>query len=174
MSDDEDYHYHQQKWEELNEWGMQNPEEWEKDELLNNEELLAEIEAYARFSFLLVVNISNISLFRSSWPASLLLQAVTAFLDLVVNRNYLANTILRHSEREGRELAREEQGDDADEGHDDRIEKLEATAQTVRNRIAYCKGEYSYDDDEQSAEAEQQEEQEDDELEDMDIESDSD
>lgn len=76
MSDDEDYHYHQQKWEELNKWGMQNPEEWEKDELLNNEELLAEIEAYARFSFLLVVNISNFPLFRSSWPASLLLPEI--------------------------------------------------------------------------------------------------
>jgi hypothetical protein len=47
----------------------------------------------------------------------------------------------------------------------------------VRNRIAYCKGEYSYDDDEQDDEAEQQEEEQggnDDELEDMDIESDSD
>ena len=81
------------------------------------------------------------------------------------------------SEREGRERAREEYGDDADEGHDDRIQKLEDTAQTVRNRIAYCKGEYSYDDDEQEDEAEQQEEEQrenDDELEDMDIESDSD
>lgn len=46
MPDDEhDYHYHQQKSEELREWGEQNPKEWEDDELRNNEELLAELEA---------------------------------------------------------------------------------------------------------------------------------
>jgi hypothetical protein len=45
MSDDEDYHDHQRKWEELNEWGNNHPEEWKEDELRNNEELLAEIEA---------------------------------------------------------------------------------------------------------------------------------
>ena len=74
------------------------------------------------------------------------------------------------SEREGRERAREEEGEDADEGHDDRIEKLQDTEQTVKNRIAYCKGEYSYDDDEQGDEQGDN----DAELEDMDIESDSD
>ena len=46
MSDDEDdYHQHQQKWEELKKWGQGHPEEWEENELLNNEELLAEMEA---------------------------------------------------------------------------------------------------------------------------------
>jgi hypothetical protein len=45
MSDDEDYHNHQRKWEELRDWGEKHPEEWEEDELLNNEELLAKIEA---------------------------------------------------------------------------------------------------------------------------------
>lgn len=128
MSDDKhDYHYHQYKSDELREWGENNPEEWEKDELSNNEELLAELEA----------------------------------------------------EREGREQAREEHGDDADEGHDDRIEKLRDTEQTVRNRIAWCKGEYSYDDDgEQAGESEDEgDERVDggvDEEEDMDIESESD
>jgi hypothetical protein len=45
MSHDEDYHYHQQRREELNQWGEENPEKWEEHELLNNEELLGEIEA---------------------------------------------------------------------------------------------------------------------------------
>jgi hypothetical protein len=46
MSDiEDDYHAQQRKWEELNEWGKEHPEEWEEHELLNNEELLAGIEA---------------------------------------------------------------------------------------------------------------------------------
>lgn len=46
MSDDEDeYHQHQQRWEDLRDWGNENPEEWEENELLNNEEMLAGIEA---------------------------------------------------------------------------------------------------------------------------------
>ena len=50
-----------------------------------------------------------------------------------------------------REEARDEYGDDADEGHDDRIEKhLQDTEQTVRNRIAYLKGEYTYDQEQES------------------------
>ena len=44
-ADDEDYHYHQQKWEELRDWGYDNPKEWEEDELLNNEAMLADMEA---------------------------------------------------------------------------------------------------------------------------------
>jgi hypothetical protein len=46
MSDDEDnYKLHQYKAEELIKWGEDNPEEWENEELLNNEELLAHMEA---------------------------------------------------------------------------------------------------------------------------------
>ncbi|KAI4612547.1 hypothetical protein J4E80_007281 [Alternaria sp. BMP 0032] len=45
----------------------------------------------------------------------------------------------------GREEARDNYGDDADDGYDDRIERVEDTEQTVRNRIAYLKGEYTYD-----------------------------
>jgi len=36
----------QQKWEQLSEWGTQNPEEWGKNEIENNERLLEGIEAY--------------------------------------------------------------------------------------------------------------------------------
>jgi hypothetical protein len=36
----------QQKWEQLSEWGAQNPEEWAKKEIENNERLLEGIEAY--------------------------------------------------------------------------------------------------------------------------------
>ena len=80
-----------------------------------------------------------------------------------------------HSEREARERVREEYGDDADEGHDDRIEKLRDTEQTVRNRIAYCKGEYTYDHEEEETDPEQDdEEQEVEESSDMDIDSGSD
>lgn len=93
------------------------------------------------------------------------------------SRKHLANTNLFYrSEREGRERVREELGDDADEGHDERIEKLEDTELVVRNRIACCKGEYSYHDDERGSEAERDGEERgdnEDELEDMDIESDS-
>lgn len=35
----------QQKWEQLSEWGAQNPEEWSTKELENNEMLLEGIEA---------------------------------------------------------------------------------------------------------------------------------
>jgi hypothetical protein len=43
--DDENYDDHQRKWKELSDWGKQHPEQWEENEPLTNEELLAEIEA---------------------------------------------------------------------------------------------------------------------------------
>ncbi|KAI4609222.1 uncharacterized protein J4E87_011076 [Alternaria ethzedia] len=49
-----------------------------------------------------------------------------------------------------REEARDEYGNDADEGHDDFIEKLKDREQTVRNRIAYVKEEYTYDHEQES------------------------
>jgi hypothetical protein len=49
------------------------------------------------------------------------------------------------SELQARLIAQKQQDSDADEGYDERIQKLEDTAQTVRNRIAWCKGEYEYD-----------------------------
>ena len=49
-----------------------------------------------------------------------------------------------------REEARDEYGDDADEEHGDRIEKLKKTEQTMWNRIEYMKGEYTYDHEQQS------------------------
>ncbi|OBT63599.1 hypothetical protein VE03_07333 [Pseudogymnoascus sp. 23342-1-I1] len=112
------YHDHKRQAEELNQWGKENPEEWEENELHNNEELLAEIEA----------------------------------------------------EREGRERAREEYGADADEGHNQRIEKLKDTEQVVRNRIGYCKGEYSYgyteQDHEDEADVDEQDPKDEDEADD--------
>jgi hypothetical protein len=45
MSKIEDYKSHQQNWEALSEWGAQNPEKWEQNELSNNEQLLEGIEA---------------------------------------------------------------------------------------------------------------------------------
>ncbi|KAJ4339703.1 hypothetical protein N0V95_007717 [Ascochyta clinopodiicola] len=62
-----------------------------------------------------------------------------------------------YSERKGREQARDEIIDDADEGHDDRIEKSKDTEQSVRNKFAYCKGEYAYN-QEQEANSDQEEE----------------
>ncbi|KAK4935751.1 hypothetical protein LTR10_023251 [Elasticomyces elasticus] len=61
------------------------------------------------------------------------------------------------AEIQGRETAREEQGEHADQGHDDRIQKLQDIAQTVKNQIAYCKGEYSHVGPMQGGEAGQQE-----------------
>jgi hypothetical protein len=56
MSDNEDdYHTQQRKWEELNQWGKEHPEEWEEHELLNNEELLAGIEAKPSLPLLLSI-----------------------------------------------------------------------------------------------------------------------
>jgi len=49
-----------------------------------------------------------------------------------------------------REEAGDEYGDDADEGHDDRIEILKNTEQTMWDRIGHLKGEYTYDDEQQS------------------------
>jgi hypothetical protein len=40
-----DYKSYQQKWEQHSEWAAQNPEDWAKNELENNEELLSYIEA---------------------------------------------------------------------------------------------------------------------------------
>lgn len=57
------------------------------------------------------------------------------------------------------------QGLPTDRGHADRIRKLEDLSQTVKNRIAYCKGEYTYDDHGQAPQAQQGN----DEAEDMDI-----
>ncbi|KAI4616961.1 hypothetical protein J4E83_006543 [Alternaria metachromatica] len=81
----------------------------------------------------------------------------------------------------GREEARDEYGDDADEGHDDRIEKLNDTEQTVRNRIAYLKGEYTYDHEQEpesepkaGSEDEQEQEPAVEESSDMELDSDSD
>jgi len=45
MSTAEEVKIYQQKWEQLSEWGAQNPEEWAKNELTNNETLLEGIEA---------------------------------------------------------------------------------------------------------------------------------
>lgn len=66
----------------------------------------------------------------------------------------MANILYYRSEHEGKERTREEQGEDTDEVHDDRIQKLEDTAQTTRNRIAWCNRKYNYD--EQIEEAAQQ------------------
>ena len=49
-----------------------------------------------------------------------------------------------------REEAHDEYGNDADEEHEDRIEKLKNTEQTIWNRIGYMKGEYTYDHEQQS------------------------
>jgi len=81
---------------------------------------------------------------------------------------------LYHSKHEGRERAREEHGDDADEGHDGRIEKLKDMAQTTRNRIAWCKGKYAYENDSQGGEDEQEEGDDNGETSDMGIESNTD
>jgi hypothetical protein len=45
MSTTEQVKATQQKWEQLSEWGAQNPEDWAKNELKNNEILLEGIEA---------------------------------------------------------------------------------------------------------------------------------
>lgn len=109
---EEHYKVHQERWEQMNRDARDNPEWWRENELQNNEELLAELEAYA-----LVLS---------------LLQRMPKKPWLTLNR-----------EKEGRERAREERYDDyRDEGHDDRIQKLEDTAQLARNQIAYLKGEY--------------------------------
>lgn len=44
----------------------------------------------------------------------------------------------------GREEAREEWGDDADDGHDERIEKLRDQDQLLKHGIAHAEGEYEY------------------------------
>ncbi|TID24346.1 hypothetical protein E2P81_ATG02648 [Venturia nashicola] len=90
MSTIEDVSALQQKWEQLSEWGAQNPEEWSKRELENNEMLLEGIEAELTL--------------RTALP----------------NWSLTPTNITR-------------------------IQGLEETAQTVRNRIAWCKGEYEYD-----------------------------
>ena len=48
-------------------------------------------------------------------------------------------------EIEGRERAREEWGDDADEGHDDRIERLGSRGQLLNHAIAHSEGRYEYE-----------------------------
>ena len=47
-------------------------------------------------------------------------------------------------ERAGREEARDDHGEDADEGHDDRIEKLKDREQLLSNKIGHLDGEYEY------------------------------
>lgn len=47
-------------------------------------------------------------------------------------------------ELQGREEAREEWGDDADDGHDQRIEKLRDRDQLLRHGIAHAEGNYKY------------------------------
>ena len=94
MSDDgDDYHDHQQKWEDLRDWGEQHPEEWEEDELLKNEELLYEIEAQAESSLLFVVHIKAVPLFHT--PSLLASSAPSAKVSakLAVSRTYLADII---------------------------------------------------------------------------------
>lgn len=54
--------------------------------------------------------------------------------------------LTENRELEGRIIARDEAGDNADEGHDERIQKLENSAQTVKNRIAHLNWEYDYED----------------------------
>lgn len=44
----------------------------------------------------------------------------------------------------GREEAREEWGDDGDEGHDERIEKLRDQGLLLSNAIAHADGDYEY------------------------------
>lgn len=51
---------------------------------------------------------------------------------------------LRFRERAGREEARDDHGEDADEGHDDRIEKLKDREQLLSNKIGHLDGEYEY------------------------------
>lgn len=54
-----------------------------------------------------------------------------------------ANELYR--ERSGREEARDEWGEDADDGHDDRIEIARANEQIAANQVAHFNGEYEYD-----------------------------
>ena len=44
----------------------------------------------------------------------------------------------------GRERARDEWGDDANDGHDERIEKLRGQDQLLKHDIAHAEGEYEY------------------------------
>ena len=44
----------------------------------------------------------------------------------------------------GREEAREEWGDDGNDGHDERIEKLRGQKQLLNNDIAHAEGSYEY------------------------------
>ena len=50
-----------------------------------------------------------------------------------------------HREIEGRERAREEWGDEGDEGHDERIEKLRDRGQLLNHSIAHAEGKYEYE-----------------------------
>jgi len=68
---------------------------------------------------------------------SILLSAYTSLLPIAVNR-----WLTPYRECQGRIRARDEYGETGDEGHDDRIDKLYDTAQTIRNRIAQLQGQY--------------------------------
>ncbi|KAK0120132.1 hypothetical protein ONS95_011540 [Cadophora gregata] len=60
-------------------------------------------------------------------------------------RNQAGNMRLAaEQERIGREEARDEWDEDANDGHDERIEKVKANEQLAANQLAHLDGEYEY------------------------------
>lgn len=73
--------------------------------------------------------------------------------------SYVELTNSRYRERHYREIAREDWGDDddADEGHDQRIDELYDREQLAHNQAAYLRGEYEHVGRMQDVEAEAEE-----------------